>query len=168
MKDIYFFMDEEDLKQFINFIYAQGDMLIYKEVDEKGDYQPLKKDDELSEYKYLIYNPEFKIVLYKTFSKRTINESSAEVIEFIPCGYEADHIIRSGRLFVEMTYFNENRERIIKNDNLDKKYKKYKKYIAKYYKISKNKRYYIGPSAYKKYEMGYIMREHIGKHLVEF
>jgi hypothetical protein len=148
-------MDQADENRLLEFIYANEDMLIkVKLVD--GKLQSVSPADELTDFKYYIFNKSWKMISDTFFN---VDYDSAEAIEYLRPTIR-DNKMEPGRFWIEMKYWEKENDRdiiITKNPDLDKKYKLYKKYITKNFRLSKDKHYYISPGAYKLYKQGWKM-----------
>lgn len=179
-KQIRFFMNHEDEKKFLEFIYSNRDILVKREL-KNGKVQIARSIEELTDYKYYIFNQSWKMVSDK-FSE--VDDEFAEVIEYYRTyivnikdnkimvkpgsfGIEKKYLVSKdidkimpGRFWVQMKYWSKEDDKdiiITKNPELDKKYKLYKKYITKNFRLSKSKYWYIGPGAYELYKQGWKM-----------
>jgi hypothetical protein len=154
-KQISFFMDQNDEKEFVDFVYLNADILI-KEKTLEERVQAVRPTDVLNDTKDYIYNPCLKIV---TDEQSRIHYLFAEAIEY--CRTEIrNRTMEPGRLWIEMKYWTvEDGKDVLatKTLDLDKKYKLYKMYITKKFQLSKDKFAYIGPGAYELYKQGWKM-----------
>lgn len=73
-----------------------------------------------------------------------------------------------GRLWVELKYWDKQRQLIAKNKRLYERFDFYRKWIKKNYRISKDKCFYIGDEAYKFYCQGKLKMVSPINYVVEF
>lgn len=156
-----FFTAEKDLCELLEFVYANGGILIYEDGTEveKSDWIHLP-DEEYIEKKFRFYNwyikldnSYMKFGYAENIDRKSVDFFYSEVIKLsipkwsrtVKDGYV------NGRIWYEYRYYDENGE-LKDTKYLDSFYNKIKRYITKNYRISEDKYFYIAPEAYKLYK----------------
>jgi len=143
-RQIRFFFDKEDELLFTDYIYENNFLVM----DVKANI--LTKAD-------MIASNDLSFYLTSTDSRidkrgEFIDQITSEVIEYSREKIWNDGVLKSGRLWVELKYWNSSGEHIPKSNQLGQSYNTLKKWIIKNTRISTCKNYYIGKHAYNLYE----------------
>jgi|WetSurMetagenome_2_1015567.scaffolds.fasta_scaffold465868_2 hypothetical protein len=152
-RQIRFFFTEKDEEDFLQAIFEHGDFII----DSKGR--------QMTKHEIFKENPA-KIYIKPTQAVVIMRESGyVEAFESNIIDYRRSRIqsndpkkFQVGRLWIELIGYASNGSTFRKDKWIEDEYNYYKKWILKHCKISKNKDYYIGSTAYllykdKQYEM---------------
>lgn len=137
-----FAMDEIDEKLFMAFLKEKG-YVVYWKNDQHNKPKIIEQlpDSSLNGWFIVyIYHSAFGDMKFNQYvsnkeiksKKYYISPTTAPVIEFMrTIVWHEDKAIRSGRIWMQMKYWNEHGEYVSKSENLDKGYKDIKKWITK-------------------------------------
>ncbi len=154
-----FFMSESDEAEFLGLVGDHGDVILGLDARELTVEEALH----YARRKVFIALPQSE----PTLSAFGLISSAAEVVEFWRCLRRGDGHIEDGRIWAEFRDYDSSGRLVPRAKQFQDMYSFYAKWIKKHYRISSNKRYYIGPEAYRKYkEDGWTMRS--GVVTVEF
>lgn len=140
-RQYHFAMDETDEKLFMQYLKESG-YVVYMErthtMPETIDEFPVPFSD--GWFILYIYHPAFGDLQFESYICDKLNTKidyiesmTAPVIEYTRTVVrEKEKTIQSGRIWMQMKYWNEHGEYVSKSENLDKGYKDIKKWITKH------------------------------------
>ena len=143
-RQIRFFFDKEDELLFTDYIYENNFLVM----DVKANI--LTKADMIAsnDLSFYLTSADSRIDKRGEF----IDQITSEVIVYSREKIWNDGMLKPGRLWVELKYWNSSEEHVPKNNQLGQSYNTLKKWIIKNTRISTCKNYYIGKYAYNLYE----------------
>ena len=144
-------MAKADEIEFVKYIEKNGDHLVNRHAE------IISINDFINEnilQAFLLF-PLSKIVTDKNIF---LDINTSDVIEFTRSRSYQEKTLSYGRLWAEFILCNEQNQSFRKDKWFEKKYNAYKQWIIRYFCLSDDKGYYIGPSAYAlKKDEGYKM-----------
>lgn len=144
---ISFFMASQDEVDFYNLINELGDIL----VDNRGNTLSVEKSMEYKLNQYITAAD----YANRLHPNKIVDPIDANVIDFTIASCKEKQL-EPARLWIEVKFWDDSGDLISKDKWLIDKFNYYKKWIQKNYKLSKDKKYYIGKAAEKLYrEEGY-------------
>lgn len=164
-KQISFIMDENDESKFFDFIKESGFVLLAEQNQEPKPIIDLpNKQAENRGFKLYLYKENFGEIIYAKTAKgrKYINSINAPVIEFRrtiirPNSKE----ITRGRLWLEMKYYNDDGNLIIKSESINEWYKELSRWLKKNLRyieiqsVNRISKEYISTSLISLVEKGY-------------
>lgn len=149
-RQVEFFMYDIDEFEFLKMTKENGGFIVNKHF-EQIEIEALNYDTHIC---YIIF-PMSSIVKSKG---GFVDEIDSEVIQYSRCLKMQEKTLRSGRIWAEFKFYNDNNKLDIKGEWFTEKFNLYAKWIKKNSKFSKCKHYYIGKYTYEKYyNLGYKM-----------
>jgi hypothetical protein len=153
-RQVRFFMDTRDERQFMEFVRTTGDVIILPYWSREASPSPVGElPDPLSEQfeAFLwLFNRSVSSALETSFvqeqNRFTINRDKSSVIEFSRTIHD-NHILRPGRLWVEFKYVGVDGDWVSKEPEFRQWYEQLVKWIRKHYSRQIDPDFYFGPGA---------------------
>jgi hypothetical protein len=152
-KQTRFFMSEADELGFLGVARDRRDVIL----DVKGRELDIDDVGARGEFKVYLAQPDLGLVVRRPSGY--VEDGESEVVEFVRCRQLADDTIGDGRIWAVFRYYDASDQPVSKSKEFEAMYSFYARWVKKHYRINRDKDYYIGPDAYRKYkEDGWVMR----------